>query len=122
MTETYIVYVKTDDAGRITAVNSSAFLEDASEWLEIDRGSDLRHYHAQGNYFPKPIRDERGICRYKMQDGKPVERTAEEMDADYADLPAPEPTVSDRLTALEQAGLERDAALIELAMMLTGGE
>ena len=30
-------------------------------------------------------------------------------------------TVEERLAALEQAGLERDAALIELAAMLTGG-
>lgn len=31
------------------------------------------------------------------------------------------PTQAERLDALEQAGLERDAALMELAMMLTGG-
>lgn len=38
-----------------------------------------------------------------------------------ANFPAPEPTPEERLYALEKAGLERDAALIELAAMLAGG-
>lgn len=38
-----------------------------------------------------------------------------------AEMPAPEPTPEERLEALEKAGLERDAALIELAAMLAGG-
>lgn len=41
----------------------------------------------------------------------------------YDPIPVPPspPTLQERLDALEQAGLERDAALIELAAMLTGG-
>ncbi len=34
----------------------------------------------------------------------------------------PAPTAQERLDALELAGLERDAALMELAAMLTGGD
>lgn len=98
----YIVYVKTDDANRITAVNSSAFLLDLTGWTEIDRGYTQRHHHAQGNYFPKPIYDDRGIKRYKMEDGKPVERTQEEMDADYASLPPPPPSDKERIAQLEE--------------------
>ena len=93
----YIVYVKMDDANCITAVNSSAFLPDTDGWIEIDSGYGDRYHHAQGNYFPKPIMDERGIYRYKLEDGKPVERTQEEMDADYAALPEPEPTTEELL-------------------------
>ena len=84
----YIVYVKTDDANRITAVNSSAFLPNTDGWTEIDSGYTQRHHHAQGNYFDKPIMDERGIYRYKLEGGKPVERMQEEMDAEYAARPA----------------------------------
>ena len=58
--------------------------------------------HAQGNYFPKPIMDERGIYRYKLEDGKPVERTQEEMDADYVP-PAHQPSEAERIAALEAA-------------------
>ena len=96
----YIVYVRTDDAGRITAINSSAFLPDATGWVRIDNGYGDKYHHAQGNYFPQPIIDERGIYRYKLVDGKPVERTQEEMDADYVP-PEIKPTDAERISQLE---------------------
>lgn len=99
-TQPYIVYVRTDDAGRITAINSSAFLPDANGWVRIDNGYGEKYHHAQGNYFPQPIIDERGICRYKLVDGKPVERTQEEMDADYVP-PEVNPTDTERISQLE---------------------
>lgn len=116
----YIVYVKLDERNLITAVNSSAFLSDTTGWTEIDRGYTQRHHHAQGNYFPKPIYDDRGIKRYKaipfvdapegeiiarfFKDGVEYlifERTQEEMDADYAALPPPPPSDKERIKALE---------------------
>ena len=102
--EPYIVYVKTDDENRITAINSSAFISDPSGWVEIDRGFGDKYHHAQGNYFAKPNRDMRGICRYKLADGKPVERTQEEMDADWEARPKPDPkpSAADRIAALEE--------------------
>ena len=96
----YIVYVRTDDAGRITSINSSAFLADVTGWTEIDSGYGDKYHHAQGNYFPQPIIDERGICRYKLVDGKPVERTVSEMDADYVE-PEVKPTDAERILKLE---------------------
>lgn len=93
----YIVYVRLDDENRITSVNSSAFLRDVMGWTEIDSGYGDQYHHAQGNYFPRPIYDERGIARYALKDGKPVERTQEEMDADYAARPAPPPSDHDLL-------------------------
>ena len=94
----YIVYVKTDDANRITAVNSSAFLSDVTGWTKIDRGYSQRYHHAQNGYFENPLIDMRGIYRYKLVDGKPVERTQEEMDADYTP-PEVVPTHLDRIEA-----------------------
>lgn len=96
----YIVYVKTDTANRITEINSSAFLPDPTGWVKIDSGFGDKYHHAQGNYFDKPIRDEHGVYRYKLVDGQPVERTAEEMDADYTP-PVATPTLESRVTALE---------------------
>lgn len=78
----YIVYIKTDAQDNIIAVNSSAFLSDTSGWLEIDRGFSEKCYHAQCNYFDRPIMDSCVYC-YKLVDGKPVARTMEEMVADY---------------------------------------
>lgn len=75
----YIVYVKINSVGYITAVNSSAFLTDTSGWTEINRGSGDKYHHAQGNYFPLPLMTEDGAYRYKLADGKPVECTPEEI-------------------------------------------
>ena len=96
----YDVYVKPDEAGRITAINSSAFLTDTDGWVKIDHGEGDAFHHAQGNYFPKPIIDERGIYRYKLVNGRPVERTQEEMDADYVP-PEVKPTDAERISQLE---------------------
>ena len=96
----YIVYVKTNDAGYITTVNSSAFLPDTTGWTEIDSGYGDKFHHAQGNYFDKPLYDERGIFRYKLVNGRPVERTQEEMDADYVP-PEVKPTDAERILKLE---------------------
>lgn len=98
MEEPYIVYAKTDAENRITDINSSAFLSSTDGWTEIDSGYGDKYHHAQGNYFDKPIMDDRGIYRYKLVDGKPVERTQEEMDADYVP-PEVKPTQLDRIEA-----------------------
>lgn len=108
----YGVYVKTDEKDRIVAINSDAFLFDLTNWVKIDEGYGDKYHHAQGNYFDKPIIDDRGILRYKLVDGKPVERTQEEMDADYAP-PVPVPTAEERMVEIEKA-------LIELAALMGG--
>ena len=110
----YIVYIKTGDANRITAVNSSAFLPDTTGWTEIDSGYGDKYHHAQGNYFPQPIMDERGICRYKLVDGKPVERTASEMDADYVE-PEPKPSTEERVAQLEAQNETLLECLLEMS-------
>lgn len=96
----YIIYVKVDESNRITAINSSAFLADVTGWTEIDSGYGDKYHHAQGNYFDKPLCDERGIYRYKLVNGRPVERTQEEMDADYVP-PEVKPTDAERISQLE---------------------
>ena len=115
----YVVYVKVDEFNRITAINSSEFLTDVTGWTEIDSGYGDKYHHAQGNYFDKPLYDDRGICRYKAYQfvdapaGKIIarffkngeeyvilERTQEEMDADYVP-PEVKPTDAERILQLE---------------------
>lgn len=112
----YIVYVRADEAGRITAINSSAFLPDTTDWVQIDSGYGDKYHHAQGNYLPGPLYDERGICRYKLVDGKPVERTQEEMDADYVP-PEVKPTTEQRVDALENT---TDDIILMMADLIGG--
>ena len=97
----YIVYVKPDESGYITAVNSSAFLTDLTGWVEIDSGYGDKYHHAQGNYFPESIFTEGGAYRYKLVDGEVVECTAEEIAKQEEALkPVPAPTTDDVLNAL----------------------
>lgn len=110
----YVVYVKVDEFNRITAIDSSAFLSDTTGWLEIDSGYGYKYHHAQGNYFDKPLCDERGICRYKLVDGKPVERTQEEMDADYVE-PDPKPSTDERVAQLEAQNETLLECLLEMS-------
>ena len=99
----YKVYVQVDAACRVVAINSSAFLSDVEDWRKIDVGYGDKFHHAQNNYLPAPITDERGIYRYKLEDGEVVERTAAEMDADYVPPVPSEPSGLDsRVAALEE--------------------
>ena len=74
----YTVYAKTDDRNVITAINSSAFLTDTTNWMEIDEGEGDKYHHAQNNYLTSGLTDENGIFNYKLTDGKPKLRTSEE--------------------------------------------
>ena len=112
----YIVYVKVDESNRVTSINSSAFLADVTGWTEIDSGYGDKYHHAQGNYFPQPLYDERGICRYKLVDSKPVERTQEEMDADYTPTEI-KPTTEQRVDALESTA---DDIILMIADLIGG--
>lgn len=107
--EYYLVYVKADEQGRIIAINSSEFLQDATGWVQVDEGVGDRYHHAQGNYLPHPLMTDEGAWRYKLEGGGILERTAEEMAQDLANE-APAPTLESRVGVLEEA----------LEMILTG--
>ena len=94
----YIVYIQVNEENCIIAINSSEFLTDLNNWIEIDSGYGDKYYHAQGNYFNQPIYDDRGICRYKLVDNKPIERSQAEMDADWI-VPTPVPSQLDIIEA-----------------------
>ena len=112
----YIVYAKPNDAGYITAVNSSEFLQDTTGWAEIDRGAGDRCHHAQNNYFDQPIRTESGVYRYKLVDGQPVECTAEEIAAqEKANKPEAVPSTEDRLKELESQNQMLMECLLEMS-------
>lgn len=98
--EEYTVYIRVDDAGCVIAVNSSAFLQSTEGWVEIDRGHGDTFYHAQGNYLPEPLFNPDGIPIYKLEMGKIVKRTEEEMRVDA--LPK-EKTTFERLAKVEDA-------------------
>lgn len=104
-TESCKVLVQTDEAGRVTAINSDAFVSGGG-WTAIDEGEGDRYRHAQNNYLLKPLTDERGVYRYKLVDGLVAQRTQAEMDADFDALPAPEPTAEEKERTLLKAQIQ----------------
>ena len=94
----YTVYIRVDDTGRVVNINSSAFLSNVDGWVEIDRGTGDRYQHAQGNYMPGSIFNSVGIPIYKLEMGKIVNRTEEEM---RADVRPKEKTTFERLAKVE---------------------
>lgn len=116
------VFIKTDGQGRIVAITSSDFLEDKEGWFQIDAGYGDRYRHAQGNYLPGPLMDARGVYRWKLEDGKPVKRTRDEMDADCTQ-PEDAPATDAGNLAEEVAALrESNAYLQEALELLLSGE
>lgn len=104
-TESCKVLVQTDEAGRVTAINSDAFVS-GDGWTQIDEGEGDRYRHAQNNYLTHTLADERGVYRYKLVDGLVVQRTQAEMDADFDALPTPEPTEEDKERTLLKAQIQ----------------
>lgn len=106
----YNVYVKINVSGYITAVNSSEFLTDTTDWTKIDEGYGDKYHHAQGNYFPQPIYTMVGAYRYKLTDGVVVECTPEEIvEQEKANKPVPTSkgvSIWDELDEAYQKGVE----------------
>lgn len=83
------VYVQTDETGRVLRLEGEYSLPaDLTGWTKIDEGYGDRFALAQSHYLEKPLYDG-AVLRYKLVDGKVVERTTEEIEADKAKLPKP---------------------------------
>lgn len=117
--EIYTVYVQTNDAGYITAVNSSDFLTDLTGWTKIDEGAGDKFHHAQGNYFSGPIFTEGGACCYKLVDGEVVGCTEEEIAEQEAAIQTEAaPTQEERIAALEAENAMLTECLLEMSEII----
>ena len=110
------VYAKTDDVGRIIAVDSDIFLPDPTGWTQIDEGEGDRYAHAQGNYLPGPTFTDDGVPRYKWEEQQVVERTTEEIEEDRAALLPQEPSSEEKLKNRLQAAEDALLFLMDLQM------
>lgn len=95
------VYVLADDQSRIIRCEGGYTTPaDLTGWVQIDEGTGDRYNLCQTHYFDGGIYTDDGIPRYKLAGGQAVERTEEEIAADRAALPAPEPTTDELLNIL----------------------
>lgn len=100
------VYVQTDSENRVLRLEGEYSLPaDLTGWTKIDEGNGDKYALAQSHYLAKPLYDG-AVLRYKLVDGKVVERTAEEIEADKAKLPKP-------VTPKTNAELEQENKLLK---------
>lgn len=100
-------YINVDEQGRITDGFSDAFRNPSDTDICINaRGGYQFRLFPRGEENP-PLCERHGVALYKYEGGGIVKRTAEEVSADIAALPAPEPTEDER----------RDAQIFYTAMM-----
>lgn len=75
----YIVYIQIDSDNNVIAIGSSAFLSDTTGWIEIDRGSGVKFYHAQTQYLPDEIMSDNGVYYYQYIDGVVSKKSSEKI-------------------------------------------
>nr|DAQ86709.1 MAG TPA: hypothetical protein [Caudoviricetes sp.] len=108
------VYVLLDSESRVLRLEGEYSLPaDLAGWTKIDEGFGDKYALAQSLYLGKPLYDG-AIPRYKLVDGKVVERTAEEIEADKAKLPKPVNPKTNAELESENANLKQQvSALVE---------
>jgi hypothetical protein len=121
--EGYEHYIRVNQAGIIVHGFTSAFEQPLEgDILIADDGP--RHFHLA---WPEPLINERGQYRYKWVDGERIERSQEELDAEWAARPPAPPSDSEKIAQLESDKLtlmESMAELYEMVLALqnTGAE
>ena len=104
-----------DERGRVVDGFSDAFRAAGENAILInDKGEYQFRLFPGGAENPSLYDWEHAVPLYKYEDGKVVKRTAEEMAADIAALPAPKPTTEERVETLEEALAQTDETAIEL--------
>lgn len=107
MDEIIKVYAKLDNYNSVIEINSSIFLSNVEEYVEIDtsEGKEERdkYVHAQGNYLKRNLLDEQGRPNYKYIDAVLQELTEEEKEQLYPVTQEQPLTEEERISLLEQA-------------------
>ena len=95
------VYIQTDTEGRIVRCEGEYTLPaNLDGWTLIEEGQPCDRLNlAQSHYFPGGLYTMDGIPRYRWDGTQAALRTEEELEADRAARPAPEPTEQEQLRA-----------------------
>jgi hypothetical protein len=87
-------------------VENGIVIHGFTDAFEQPIAGDLLLSEQDGRHFQMPLLTDRMQYKYKIVNGQMVERTQEELDAEWAARPAPPPAESDRIKAVEDMLLE----------------
>ena len=114
------VYIQTDENNNILRCEGGytiGNITDTAEWILIDEGMGDRYNLCQSHYFDR-LYTEDGMPRYKWEGEKAKLRSAEEMEADRAAMPAPAPTSEERLDGVEKRTDALETTTDDMILML----
>lgn len=90
------VYIQHDEKNRVTNINSEIFIQDLTDWIEIDEGDGDKYAHAQGSYLEMPLIADDGTHNYMYDDSIRL-ATEDEHEVERSEFPPEEPTEDDAL-------------------------
>lgn len=95
------VYALLDEQNRVTRIEGEYSLPaDLDGWTLIEEGAPCDRLNlAQSHYLSRPLYTEDGLLAWKYEDGELALRTDEELKAERAAQPEPEPSQLDRIEA-----------------------
>ena len=100
-------YITADESGRVTDAFSDAFRKPTETDICINERGGYQFRLSPGGRENPTLYEEHGIPIYQHENGAVVRRTSEEIEADIAALPEPEPSEDEK----------RDAQIFYTAMM-----
>lgn len=95
----YNHYIRVDQAGIIIYGFSSAFEDPKTDDICILQDGPRQFQEV----WTEPLTNERGQYRYKWIEGQRMERSADELDAEWAARPPAPPTVDDQIALMQKA-------------------
>lgn len=102
------VLVQIDERNIIKAINSNVFIDDTTDWIQIDEGTGDKYAHAQNNYLDQALYDQQGRSNYVYENEIVRLISEEEKEVLFPHQP-PQETVEE----------ERDAMMLDLAYRLS---
>ena len=94
------VYVQTDEKSRILRCEGGYTTPaDLTGLVQIDEGTGDKYNLCQSHYFEGGLYTMDSLPRYKLTDGQAQARSEEEISADRAARPEPEPTLQEQMGA-----------------------
>ena len=86
---TWSVYIQIGMDDYVTAIDSSAFIQDATNWLKVDEGEGEFYKYARVLYCPKGLTTDGGY-NYKLVDGVVVYAPQQEQPTDHNEMASTE--------------------------------
>lgn len=107
------VYIKTNNEGYIEEVPSNIFLQEFTDWIQIDEGDGDKYAHAQSNYLSKPLYNSDNTHNYIFENSNIRETTDQEKEEERKNQSSNEVQSSEDFESMYLLDLDYRITLLE---------